>query len=325
MNKLRRITCLALGAGMLCIGGSAVAQTYPERAIRLVMPFPPGGGTDAVARSIGQRLSERLGQPVVVEARPGAGGNIAYEHVARSAPDGHTLLFATNGIATNVSLYSKLSYDTMKDFAPITLVARSPHVLVANASVPVNNLRELIALGKSKPGTLYFGSSGSGTVPHLAGELFSTQTGAKLVHVPYKGAGAAQTDLVSGSIQLMFASIASSQPFIKQGRLRALGVTGDQRSQAMPEVPTIAEAGVPGYAIEAWFAMLAPAGTPAPIVDRLYREISAIVADPELKKKMLDVGQELIVNKSPAEFSSYLRSEIKKMAEVVKTSGAVAN
>jgi tripartite-type tricarboxylate transporter receptor subunit TctC len=325
MNKLRRITCLALGAGMLCIGGSAVAQTYPERAIRLVMPFPPGGGTDAVARSIGQRLSERLGQPVVVEARPGAGGNIAYEHVARSAPDGHTLLFATNGIATNVSLYSKLSYDTMKDFAPITLVARSPHVLVANASVPANNLRELIALGKSKPGTLYFGSSGSGTVPHLAGEMFSTQTGAKIVHVPYKGAGAAQTDLVSGSIQLMFASIASSQPFIKQGKLRALGVTGDQRSQAMPEVPTIAEAGVPGYAIEAWFAMLAPAGTPAPIVDRLYREISAIVADPELKKKMLDVGQELIVNKSPAEFSSYLRSEIKKMAEVVKTSGAVAN
>jgi tripartite-type tricarboxylate transporter receptor subunit TctC len=310
---------------MLCIAGSAAAQNYPERAIRLIMPFPPGGGTDAVARSIGHRLSERLGQPVVVEARPGAGGNIAYEHVARSAPDGHTLLFATNGIATNVSLYNKLPYDTMKDFAPITLVARSPHVLVANAGVPANNLRELIALGKSKPGTLYFGSSGSGTVPHLAGEMFGTQTGAKLVHVPYKGAGAAQTDLVSGSIQLMFASIASSQPFIKQGRLRALGVTGDQRSQAMPDVPTIAEAGVPGYSIEAWFAMLAPAGTPAPIIDRLHREISDIIADPELKKKMLDVGQELVVNKSPAEFSAYLRSEIKKMAEVVKTSGATAN
>jgi tripartite-type tricarboxylate transporter receptor subunit TctC len=325
MKTISRIAYLAVSVGLLCGASSAAAQTYPNRQIHLITPFPPGGGTDAVVRSLGMRLAERLGQPVIIEARPGAGGNIAYGAVARSAPDGYTILFATNGIATNASLYKQLSYDTMKDFAPITLVARSPHVLVANMAVPARTVQELIVLGKSTPDGLSFGSSGIGTVPHLAGEIFSTRTGAKLMHVPYKGAGPAQTDLMGGSIQLMFSSIASALPFVKQGKLRALGVTSEQRTPSMPDVPTLAESGVPGYAIEAWFAMLVPAGTPAPIVERLHRELTAIIADPELKRRMLDLGQELIVNKSPAEFSIFLRSEIKKMGDVVRASGAVAD
>jgi tripartite-type tricarboxylate transporter receptor subunit TctC len=325
MKHFSRIACLAAGLALFCGINGALAQEYPSKQVRLIMPFPPGGGTDVVARSLATKLSERFGQSVIVEHRPGAGGNIAYEAVARSAPDGYTLLFATNGIATNASLYKQLTYDTIKDFAPITLLARSPHVLVANASVPANSVQELIALGKNKSAQFYFGSSGSGTVPHLAGELFSTKTGVKLVHVPYKGVAPAQTDLIGGSIQLMFSSIASALPFVKNGRLRALGVTGEQRSQAMPTVPTIAEAGVPGYGIEAWFAMLAPAGTPAPIVNRLHRELSTIMAEPELKKRMLDLGQELSPSSSPEEFGNFLRSEIKKMGDIVKTSGAVAN
>jgi tripartite-type tricarboxylate transporter receptor subunit TctC len=325
MKHFSRIACLAAGLALFCGINGALAQEYPSKQVRLIMPFPPGGGTDVVARSLATKLSERFGQSVVVEHRPGAGGNIAYEAVARSAPDGYTLLFATNGIATNASLYKQLTYDTLKDFAPITLLARSPHVLVANASVPANSVQELIALGKNKSAQFYFGSSGSGTVPHLAGELFSTKTGVKLVHVPYKGVAPAQTDLIGGSIQLMFSSIASALPFVKNGRLRALGVTGEQRSQAMPTVPTIAEAGVPGYGIEAWFAMLAPAGTPAPIVNRLHRELSTIMAEPELKKRMLDLGQELSPSSSPEEFGNFLRSEIKKMGDIVKTSGAIAN
>lgn len=325
MKNFCRIAYLAACVGLLCGANSAVAQSYPNRPLHLITPFPPGGGTDAVVRSLGMRLAERLGQPVIVESRPGAGGNIAYGAVARSAPDGYTILFATNGIATNASLYKQLSYDTMKDFSPITLVARSPHVLVANSSVPANTVQELIALGRSKPDGLSFGSSGIGTVPHLAGEIFSTRTGAKLMHVPYKGAGPAQADLIGGSIQLMFSSIASALPFVKQGKLHALGVTSEHRTASMPDVPTIAESGVPGYAIEAWFAMLAPAGTPVPIVERLHRELAAIIADPELKRNMLELGQELVVNKSPAEFSIFLRGEIKKMGEVVRASGAVAN
>jgi tripartite-type tricarboxylate transporter receptor subunit TctC len=327
MKGFSRVACLAAGVSLLCGVAGVAAQDYPNRPIRLLMPFPPGSGTDAVARGLTTRLSERTGQSVVIEYRPGAGGNIAYEAGARSAPDGYTILFATNGIATNASLYKQLAYDTLKDFAPITLVARSPHVLVVNAAVvPAGSVQELIAYARnSKSVQLNFASSGSGTVPHLAGEIFSTRTGVKLVHVPYKGAGQAQTDLLGGSIQMMFSAIAFALPLVKSGKLRALGVTGEQRSAAMPDVPTIAEAGVPGYGIEAWFAILAPAGTPAPMVNRLHRELSTITAEPELKKRMLDLGQELTASGSPQEFGEFLRSEIRKMSEVVKASGAVAD
>jgi tripartite-type tricarboxylate transporter receptor subunit TctC len=324
MKLLTRIAALAASVALLCSMSSAFAQDYPNRVIRLFVPFATGGAPDVVARNLAQKLSERLGQSVIVENRLGAGGNIAYEAVARSAPDGYTLLFASTGIATNVSLYKQLSYDTMRDFAPITLAARSPHVLVSNLSLPASNVQELVALGKSKPGTLFFGSSGTGTIPHLAGEMFTTKTGVKLMHVPYKGMSLAQTDLMGGSIQLIFSDIPSALAQVKAGKLRAYGVTGAQRSPSMPDVPTLAEAGIPGYAIDAWFGILAPAGTPAPVVNRLNRELRAILAEPELKKKMLDIGQEL-VGDSPQEFSAFLRSEITKMGEIVRASGAAAN
>ena len=325
MKYFSGIAGLAASLALLCGVDGAMAQEYPNKQVRLIIPFLPGGAPDAVARSLATKLAERFGQSVIVEQRPGAGGNIAYQAVARSAPDGYTLLFAATSIATNASLYKQLPYDAMKDFAPITLVARSPHVLVTNTAVPANSVQELIALGKAKSSQLYFGSSGSGTVPHLAGEMFSTKTGIKLIHVPYQSAAPALTDLIGGSIQLMFTSITSALPSVQNGRLRALGVTGAQRTQAMPNVPTIAEAGVPGYDIEAWFAILAPAGTPAPIVNRLHRELATIMAEPELKKRMLEIGQELSPSSSPEEFGNFLRSEIKKMGDIIRTLGAVAD
>jgi tripartite-type tricarboxylate transporter receptor subunit TctC len=322
MKTFLRIAGLAASITCLCGANGAAAQEYPSKMIRLVVPFAVGGAPDVVARNIAQKLSERFGQSVIVDNRLGAGGNIAYELVARSAPDGYTILFASTGIATNVSLYKKLSYDTMKDFAPITLAAKGPHVLVSHPSLPAKSIQELIALGKQKE--LSYGSSGSGTIPHLAGVMFSMKTGANLLHVPYKGMSLAQNDLMGGSINLMFSDIPSALPQIKAGNLRALGVTGAHRSPAMPEVPTLAEAGVPGYAIEAWFGILAPAGTPAPIVARLNREIRTILSDPELKRKMLDLGQELSPD-SPQEFGDFLRSEIKKMGDIVRISGAAVN
>lgn len=322
MKTLLRIACLAASIAYLCGANGAAAQEYPSKVIRLVVPFAGGGSADVVARNIAQKLSERLGQNVIVDNRLGASGNIAYEMVARSAPDGYTLLFATNGIATNASLYKQLSYDTMKDFAPVTLVARGPHVLVSLPSLPAKSIQELIVLGKQKE--LSFGSSGSGTLPHLAGVIFSVKTGVNLLHVPYKGMSLAHIDLMGGSINLMFSDITSALSQLKAGNLRALGVTGAHRSPVMPEVPTIAEAGVPGYAIEGWFGILAPVGTPAPIVGRLNRELWTVLSDPDLKRRMLELGQELSGN-SPQEFSNFLRAEIEKMGDVVKASGATVN
>lgn len=324
MKPLSRMAALAAGLALFCSVGGAAAQEYPSRPIRLIVPFAPGGAPDVVARNLAQKLEGRLGQSVIVDNRLGAGGNIAYEAAARSAADGYTLLFASTGIATNVSLYPNLSYDTMKDFAPITLVARSPHVLVAQASLPATSVQELIALGKSKPGDLSFGSSGTGTIPHLAGEMFSEKTGVKLLHIPYKGMSLARNDLMGGLIQLIFSDIPSALALVEAGKLRALGVTGAQRTPSMPDVPTLAEAGVVGYAIEAWFGILAPAGTPAPIVDQLNTEFRAILAEPELKQKMLALGQEL-VGDSPQEFTDFLRAQVKTMGDIVRASGATVN
>lgn len=324
MKYFSGIAAVTASVALLCGVNIAVAQEYPNRVIRLVVPFASGGAPDVVARNLAQKLTERLGQSVIVDNRLGAGGNIAYEAVARSAPDGYTLLFASTGIATNASLYKHLPYDTMKDFAPITLVAKGPHVLIAQPSLPAKSVQELVALGKSKPGELSFGSSGIGTIPHLAGEMFTAKTGVKLLHVPYKGMSLAQNDLMGGSIQLIFSDISSALGYVKTGKLRALGVTGAQRTPSMPDVPTLAEAGVPGYAIEAWFGILAPAGTPPLIVNHLNHELRAILAEPALKKNMLEFGQELIGD-SPQEFSNFLRSEVKKMGDIVRASGATAN
>jgi tripartite-type tricarboxylate transporter receptor subunit TctC len=241
--------------------------------------------------------------------------------VARSARDGYTLLLASPGIATNVSLFKNLSFDTMKDFAPITLVARSPHVLVVHPSVAANSVQELIALAKSKPGQLNYGSAGAGTTLHLAGEMFSTSTGTQFMHVPYRGNTLALADLMSGSIQLMFSDIPSALPLIKAGKLRALAVTGAERSSSMPDAPTIAEAGVPGYAIEAWYGILTSAGTPGPIVERLNRELKVVLEDPAFKRKMQDLALEMSWQ-SPQEFSSFLGAQVKRLGEVVRVSGA---
>jgi tripartite-type tricarboxylate transporter receptor subunit TctC len=314
-----RIVWLAAIAGLVC--NNAAAQEYPNRIIRLVVPFAAGGAPDVVARNIAIKLEERLRQKVLVENRLGASGNIAYESVARSAPDGYTLLLASPGIATNVSLFKKLSYDTTKDFAPITLVARSPHVLVVHPSVAATSVEELIALAKSKPRELSYGSAGAGTTLHLAGEMFTTHTGAQFLHVPYRGNTFALADLMSGSIQLMFSDIPSALPHIKAGKLRAFAVTGSRRSAAMPDVPTIAEAGVPGYAIEAWYGILTKSGTPEPIVHRLNRELRVVLDDPELKRRMEDLALEMVWQ-SPQEFTSFLSMQVKRMGEVVRASGA---
>ena len=321
-----RAIFIGLATGLLALFGGAVAfaQDYPSKPIRLVVPFPVGGAPDVLARSTGVKLSERLGQSVVIENRLGAGGNIAYDMVAKSAPDGYTIVLASTGVASNVSLYKNLPYDAMRDFAPITLVASSAHVLVAHPSVPAGSVRELIALAKAKSPPLSFGSAGSGTVLHLAGEMFKAKTGVQLLHVPYKGSSLAITDLLGGRIDLMFADLPNALPQIKAGKIRALGMTGATRSPALPDLPTIGEAGVPGYAIIAWFGLLAPAGTPADIVAKLNKEVVAILGNPELKAKMADLGQDLVGDK-PEQFAEFIKSEIATMGEVVKASGAKLN
>ena len=314
---MRHFLRIALASALAFASAAAVAQDFPARPVHLVVPFAAGGAPDVVARTIGTRLAERLGQAVVVENKLGAGGNIAYEAVARAPADGYTLVFATTGIATNMSLFKKLRYDTLKDFAPITLVSSGPHVLVANPAVPAKNVRELVAYGKSKPKQLSYGSSGNGTILHLAGELFTIKTGVELQHVPYKGASLAQADLIGGTINLIFSDVASALPYITAGTVRPLAVTGSRRLPSLPDVPTIAESGVPGYDIEAWFA---PAGTPPAVVDRLNRELRAVLAMPEVKQRMAALGQNLVGN-SPQEFASFLKDEVAKMGEIVKASG----
>lgn len=323
---LLRGTFIGLAAMLLALvgGAAAFAQEYPTRPVRLIVPFPVGGAPDVLARSVGAKLAERLGQAVVIENRVGAGGNIAYEMVAKAAPDGYTIVLASTGIATNVSLYKNLAYDPTRDFAPITLVASSPHVLVVHPAVPAASVTELIDLAKAKTSQLSFGSSGSGTVLHLAGEMFNTMAGAPLLHVPYKGSSVALTDLLGGRLSLMFSDIPNALQHIKAGKLRALAVTGEQRSQALPQVPTVAEAGIPKYAIIAWFGLLAPAATPAGIVAKLNKEVVAILGDPDLKGKMAGLGQDL-VGDTPEQFGAFIKSEVAKMGEVVKASGASAN
>ena len=324
MNTLVKLVKFTACVVALCGAQAAFAQDYPSRHLRLVVPFPVGGAPDVLARSVGAKLGERLGQAVVVENLLGAGGNVAYGSVANAAPDGYTLLLAANGLATNVSLYKNLKYDAVKDFAPITLIANSPHVLVAHPSVQATSVKELIALAKAKPGQLTYGSAGSGTVLHLAGEMFKTMAGVELVHVPYKGSTPSHIDLLSGRISLMFSDIPPALAQVKTGKLRALGMTSPQRSPAMPDVPTIAESGLPGYAIKAWFGLLAPARTPESIVTKLNKDVVAILGDAEMKRKMADLGQELTSN-TPEQYAAFIKSEIAKMGQVVKTSGAKVN
>lgn len=295
---------------------------YPAKPVRIIVPFPAGGTTDILARAIGNELQKSLGQPFVIENRAGAGGNIGAEAVAKSAPDGYTLLMGTVGThAINVSLYPKMPYDAVRDFAPVSLVAGVPNVLVAAPSFAPSTVREVIDAARKEPGKLTFASSGNGTSIHLSGELFKLLTGTQLTHVPYKGSSAALPDVMSGAVNIMFDNAPSAMPHIKGGKLKAIAVTSAQRSPALPNVPTVAEAGVPGFEASSWFGVLAPAGTPKEIVDRLSREIARALATPEMRERLAGQGAEP-VGSTPEQFAAHIRSEIDKWARVVKASGA---
>jgi len=319
---MRRIAAVFFIA--VAFPGGAAAQAWPEKPVRFVVGFTPGGPSDILARALGQKLAELWAQQVVIENRPGAGGNIAAELVAKSAPDGTTWLLGNNSIlATNQSLYAKLGYDPVKDFAPVALVAIQPNILVVNPNVPASSVKELIVLAKAKPGELNYASSGSGAAAHLAGELFKAMTGVDMVHVPYKGAQPALTDVIAGQAQLMFATSASVIPYIKAGRLRALAVTTAQRSASVPELPTVSEAGVPGFEAITWHGVVVPAATPRPLVERLNADIVKVLRMRDLRERLESLGAELAPG-TPQDFADYIAREIPKWAKVVKDSGARA-
>jgi tripartite-type tricarboxylate transporter receptor subunit TctC len=300
----------------------AHAQGYPAKPIRLVVPFPAGGATDILARAAGQKMTEAWGQPVVVDNRPGAAGNIGSELVAKAPNDGYTLLMGTVGThAINASLYAKMPYDHVRDFAPVVLVAGVPNVLVVHPSVPASTVQELIAYGKANPGKLNFASSGSGTSIHLAGELFKVMTGVQMTHVPYKGSAPAVSDLLGGQVQIMFDNLPSALPHIKAGKLKALGVTSAKRAPALPDVPTIAESGVPGYEASSWFGLLAPAGTSRDVVTKINAEVAKWLASPDGKEKLAGVGANA-AGGTPEDFAKHIAAETAKWAKVVKESGA---
>jgi tripartite-type tricarboxylate transporter receptor subunit TctC len=323
MNRVTRlftIFALALAGGLS--GIPVFAQTYPAKPVRVVVPFAAGGTTDIVTRILAQRMEAIWGQQLIVDNRPGAGGNIGSEIVARSPADGYTLLMAT--VAThgiNASLYRKIPYDPVGDFAPITLVASTPSVLMLHPSIPAGSVKELIALAKANPGQLNFGSSGNGSSHHLAGELFDSMAGVKMTHVPYKGTAAALIDLLGGRIQLTFDTLPSAMPYVKGGKLKAIAVTSAKRTRSLPDLPTIAEAGVPGYEVTSWYGLLAPAGTPADIVRKLNADFVRAIRIPEVSEKMIEAGAEPVAN-TPEQFAEFIRSELKKWAIVVQGSGA---
>ncbi len=293
------------------------AQSYPVKPVRLVSPYAPGGGTDILARLIGQKLSEALGQTVVVENRPGAGGTIGTEVVARSAPDGYTIMLASpSPIVVAPHLYKKLPYDPLKDLVPITMIAAVPAVLVVHPSLPVKSVKELVALARSRPGQLTFSSSGNGGTGHLAGEMLKMMTGVDMVHVPYKGTGPATTAVLSGEVSMSFGNIISTLSYTKSGRLRAIAVTTSKRSRVLPDVPAVAET-LPGYSAGPWYGVLAPAGTPAPIVGRLNQEIVKILRSPEISQNLSSEGADPVGN-TPAEFAAVLRAETERWGKVVR-------
>ena len=297
----------------------AWAQDYPTKPIKLITPYPPGGPTDVLARVVSPKLAERLGQPVVIDNKPGASGMIGADQVAKAAPDGYTLLANASIHVINPSLYKDPPYDAIKDFAPVSLIAEVPLVLVVNPKLGVKTVKELIAKAKGKP--LNFASSGNGSAPHLAGEGFKIATGADMMHIPYKGSGPAITDLIGGQVDLMFDSLPSSMPYIKSGRIVAIAVSTKKRSSALPDVPTVAESGVPGFDVSTWYGIWAPAATPPAIVKKVSSEVAAVVRMPDVKARLHELGAEPVGN-TPEEFTAYNRSELAKWAKIVKDSGA---
>jgi len=324
MNAIVRMCYGLLGFGWAaasCAQAPATAPAYPSKPIRWVAPFPPGGTTDIVARAVAQQLSGAFGQQVVIDNRPGAGGNIAAELVSKAPPDGYTVLTAFPGLTINPSLYSKLAYDPLKDLAPVILISAAPLILVTHPSLPVKSVKELIALAKSRPGELNFPSAGNGSSSHLGGELFKSTARIDIVHVPYKGSNQAIIDLIAGRMSLFINPLPEMIPFVQSRKLRALAVTSSKRSHVMPELPTVGEAALPGFDIVTWNGIMAPGATPRPIVMRLHDEVARLLRTPELKKQLEDQGL-FIIAAAPEPFAQHLRTETDKWAKVVKAAGA---
>lgn len=321
---MRFFTPLVLAAAAaLPLMPPAHAETFPDRPITLVIPFPPGGPTDAMARTLAAEMKDRLGQPMVVENRAGAGGNIGAEYVARAAADGQTLLFGTSGpLAINASLYRKIGYDPVKSFAPVIQVGHLPNILVVNPAVPARNVKELIAHAKASPGKLSYASSGNGASSHLAGVLFNASAGVDLQHIPYKGTGPALTDLLGGQVTMSFTDVLTALPYVKSGKLRALGITTAARSQALPDVPTVAEQGVAGYDVSVFFGIVAPAGTPPERIARLNKAFTEVLGMAKVKELFASQGLEPAPSSKPEQLGRFIEAQKTSWAGVVRQSGA---
>jgi tripartite-type tricarboxylate transporter receptor subunit TctC len=316
---IRHALRIAVTALLLHIG-LAIAQSYPAGPLRVIVPYPPGGGTDFLARAIAQKLNESWSQPVVVDNRGGANGTIGTALAAKAVPDGHTMLIVPIGFAVNPSLYRNLPFDSTRDLLPVTQLASNPSVLAVHPSLPPRTVKELIALLKARPGEINYASSGNGSTPHLATELFKLMTGTRMTHVPYKGGGPATIDVVAGHVPVYIMSPVQAAPHLRSGRLRALGVTGEKRDPAFPDIPTIAEAGVPGYAMMNWYGLLVPAGTPRPALSKLHAEIVRILHLPEIKDRLAAEGA-TVVGSTPEQFAAFLKDEVTKAARIVKAAG----
>ena len=320
----RRMAAAAVLAALGLAGAPAGAQDYPSRPIKLVVPFAAGGGSDIVARTVAQKLAESLGQPVVVENKPGAGGNIGTDQVAKAPPDGYTIVMGVFGpIAVNPSLFSKLPYDPIRDFEPITQAVTVTNMLVVHPSVPANTVAELIEYGRKNPGKLASATGGTGTAGHMASELFKSMTKLDMAVIPYKGAAPAVNDVLGGQVPMTFEALLSTLPHVKAGKLKAIAVTTSTRSSLLPNVPTIAEAGLKGYDANNWYGFLAPARTPQPVIDKLNREMVKVLALPEVKEKLAGVGAEPVGN-SPQEFAAVIRADVAKWKRIVQETGAKA-
>jgi len=324
-NRIPLAKLCAVLLGIACVAPAMAQQTYPTKPIRMVCPFPPGGTTDLVARLVALKLTEAWGQQVVVDNRPGAGGVIGTEMVAKAVPDGYTILLGSiTTHAVNPALYKKLDFDPVKDFTPVSLVVSSPQLLAVHPAVPAKSVKELIALAKAKPGQLNYGSAGTGTSPHLTFELFKRMASIDVVHVPYKGTGPAITDLVGGQVQMMITGIVALMPHVKSGKLRALAVTSAKRVSALSDVPTVAESGVPGFDVSSWFGVFLPAHTPRMIVTKMNGEIRRILEQPSVRRRLIDQGADPASN-TPEEFAAYVKAEMARWGEVVRSTGARAD
>jgi tripartite-type tricarboxylate transporter receptor subunit TctC len=322
-NMMRRKLAAAFAALIVAFGMPASAQQYPNKPIRLVVPYAPGGPTDILARIVALKMTDAMGVSVIVDNKPGAASIIATELVAKAPADGYSLLVGSPGLASNLSLYKKLPYDTLKDLSPVTAIASTPYFLIVNAALPVRDVKELIALAKAKPDAIAYASSGSGGPPHLISEMFNSMAGVKMLHVPYKGTSPAVVDLVSGQVQVLFSGLPTTRGFISEGKLRVLGVADPKRSVFLPDVPTISEAGVPGFSGESWFGFFARTGTPKEVEEQINIVMQKILETPEVREKFADVGA-VPMSTTAAQFKAFFGAEVEKWAKVIRASGATA-